>query len=463
MKRAPCLLTLLSLAITVTALAVDLPLEFKQIPPAQVREFPGGYGAYGQLRANVPEALKKQAKAKSKCPLFAEFDRRGEKSMLARLDESSGDGKGYDELIVDLNGNGDLTDDKPISIAAPSKGRTSDDMLSFGPVTVPGAGICGGSPTIYGELYLANLELLRSLKTDAERKNFYAGQVMLKSGWFLQAKTTQDGSSRLIGIYDGNASASLGDFATTFTYTNQGQVNWYFNPGDAFLVDADKSGKFTSDNFSSELCPFASLLYLGPSPMQVKLAPDCKGLSVVPWQEALAEVSLGAQPKQVRTVTLAWRRGNAEWQLIRPVITDGKVKVPPGEYRLYACSLLDKEGGGRAIMVAANQRVPKTPLRFEAGQASTFKMGGPLGTKVTASKRKPQPWENTGMAGTSRDSKGGDSDFVLAINANVVGDDGEVYHTFGTGDGLRDRPERPTFTVTGANGKELARGSLEYG
>lgn len=458
MKPAVGLLSLVAYATGFTTLAVEFPLEFKSIEPAQIKNFPGGFGAYGQLRLRTPDALKKQPKAKSKFPLFAEFDGNGatQPRLLGRVDESTGDGKGYDELLLDLNRNGDLTDETAISL--PNVETSSGEMLEFGPVKIPGSTVCGGTLSFYGSVYLANTEILRSMKTTANRDNFFAGQVMLRAGWFVQAKVTLDGSSHLIGVYDANFNGRLGELPKAYTSRRDDQESWYFNPGDSFLIDVDRSGRFTTDPFGSEICAFAPLLYLGPSPMQVKLAPDSKSLSLLPWEDKLAEVTLGSKPEQVHIISLAWKRATDDWQLIRPAIVDGRIKVPPGEYRLYNCSLLEQASPGNGVMISGYQYIPKEPVRFEADKPNLLKCGGPLDVRVTATKRKPEAWEPA-----ARTSRASDSDFVLAINANVTGAGGETYSNFGAGAKFETRPAKPTFKVTGAGGKELVSGDLEYG
>lgn len=439
-----------------TALAVELPLEFKSIEPSQISDFPGGGGAYGQLRLKTPDALKKQPPAKSKFPLFAQFEAaENMQPMVGRVDESKGDGKGYDELLLDLNRNGDLTDDTPIRLRTIQKG--SDEAVEFGPVKMPGT-LYGGTPTLYGGVYLANMAMVRSANTSMDRENLFAGQVRVQAGWFLQAKLKLDGTSHLVGIYDANFNNRLGEPPKPSTYRRDDQENWYFTSGDSLLVDADHSGRFTTDPFGAELCAFGPLLYLGATPMRVKLSTDAKSLSLVSWEGPLAEVVLGSKPQQVRTIKVAWKRGTDDWQLIRPAIVDGKIKLPPGEYRLYSCALVGEPSRGNSVMVSAYQNVPKQPFRVEAGKPNLLKCGGPLDVKVTATKRKPQPWEERGLTASASDS-----DFVLAINANVAGADGELYSSFLSGPKFNTRPAEPTFTVTGAGSKQLANGKLEYG
>ena len=108
---------LIAVAAVATASAEDFPLTFRTIAPKDVMAFPGGYGAMGQLRLAKPAKLKKEPKAVSGHPLYGECgEADGAAAFLFRLDESKGDGKGYDQLIVDMNQNGDLTDDATIPL-----------------------------------------------------------------------------------------------------------------------------------------------------------------------------------------------------------------------------------------------------------------------------------------------------------------------------------------------------------
>ena len=102
----------LAVAAAATASGEDFPLTFRTIPAKDVMSFPGGSGTYGQLGLAKPAKLRKEPKAMSRHPLYGVCrDTPAGPAFLFRLDESKGDGKGYDQLIVDMNQNGDLTDD----------------------------------------------------------------------------------------------------------------------------------------------------------------------------------------------------------------------------------------------------------------------------------------------------------------------------------------------------------------
>jgi hypothetical protein len=382
-----------------------------------------------------------------------------------RLDESRGDGKGYDQLIVDVNQNGDLTDDAPAQLAIQPNDRNTPAQAMrqrlFGPIeATAGTKIAGGRPICYAEAYINELS---GLTAGQNAENFYAGQLRLKAGWYLDTTVELKGVKQRLGAYDGDSSFRLGDVSKPQTYHNPGQEeNWYFGTGDFLLVDVDGSGVFERDSFDSVSCPYGPVVYLGATPYKVALSEDGKSLRVEPWTEALATVALRPQGDQVRSVTLAWEQPNKQWQLIRAGVADGKIRVPPGNYRLYTCALLGKGAPRDQVMASAYQRIPGKPFSFVAGQANTLRCGGPLEIKVTANKRIPESWEmNSGSLRTPRGAS--DSEYVLTINADVHGTGGEVYSTYAKGEKFKGEPPNPTFTIKDGSGKKVASGNLEFG
>jgi hypothetical protein len=171
-------------------------------------------------------------------------------------------------------------------------------------------------------------------------------------------------------------------------------------------------------------------------------------------------VALQPRGDQVRNVTLAWEQPGGKWQLIRPAVVGGKVMVPPGNYRLYECSLVGKGAPGDQVMVSGAQRIPQTPVSIVAGKANALDCGAPLDIKVTAVKARAS---SRGLLGEDAGDTRADADYVLRINANVAGAGGEVYSTYLKGDGFKSRPSKPAFTIVQAGGRTVANGNLEYG
>src|ERR1039458_4883765 len=155
----------LALAAAATDSAEDFPLTFRTIPAKDVMSFPGGSGNIGSLQTAKPTKLKNEPKATSQHPLYGECrDMTTGAALVYRLDESKGDGKGYDRLIVDMNQNGDLTDDPVIERAVLSKEReeTPPDQVFWGPIPAPaGQKVAGGRPVYFAQTYIFNGELLR--------------------------------------------------------------------------------------------------------------------------------------------------------------------------------------------------------------------------------------------------------------------------------------------------------------
>jgi hypothetical protein len=461
MLRPTFVCGLITVAAVATASAEDFALTFRTIPAKDVMSFPGGSGNYGPLRLVKPTKLKKEPKAMSQHPLYGECrDTTTGAAMVFRVDESKGDGRGYDQLIVDMNQNGDLTDDAVARRAVLPDERQvgSTEQLLFGPIQAPAdKAVAGGRPMYYARVYIYNRQLIGSSR---EAQNAFIGQLTLKAGWYLDTTVVLNGRKQKVGVTDGDSNLHLGDISQPQTSTSNGEKSWYFRPGDSLLVDTDHSGKFEYDMFQSEVCPFGPILYLGGMAYKVALAPDCKSLRVEPWTGLLAEVALQPHGDQVKHLTLAWEGPSGNWQLIRPAVTNGKIIVPPGNYRLYACSLVGGSASRDQVMVSGMQRIPQTPVSIAAGKANTLDCGGPLQIQVTASKAGA---ETRGLLAEDSSKASGNSETTLRINANLAGSGGEIYTAFYKGDRFQSKPPKPTFNIVQAGGKTVANGNLEYG
>ena len=467
MIRPALVCSLLAMAVAVTVSAEEFPLSFRTIPAKDVMSFPGGYGTYAQARAAKPAGVKREPKAVSKNPLYGEWSLTGDKGgFLFRLDEPKGDGSGYDQLIVDVNRNGDLTDDPAIlGVVQPLERKglppTVRQML-FGPIVAAAGTTCaGGRPSYYAQGYLPDGSLFRGAE---QTRKAYAGGLRFKASWYADATVEFSGLKQKVGVYDGDSNLRLGDISKPQTSGSSGQKeSWYFRSADCLLVDRDGSGVFESDSFDSESCPYGPLAYLGTTPCKLTLARDGGSLRVEPWAGALAEVALQPHGEQVRSVTLAREHVANQWQLLRAEVAGGRIKVPPGSYRLYGCEVLGKAAPSDQVMVAAYQRYLQRPSSFAVGRVNTLRCGGPLELKVTAEKRVPESWELQSKSLREQPVRASDSEYVLAVNARVEGAGGEVYSTYAKGEQWKGEPPQPTLTVKDAGGRKVGSGKLEFG
>ena len=337
MKRTFLLCAALLTALPLTLLAKDFPLEFKSLTAPDGLSLPGGGGISGSLQLEKPGAITREPPAESRHPLYGQLSDQTNR-LWFRLDESGGTGKSYDRLIMDLNQNGDLTDDAVAMRAdkpAPTI-TTNNERSVFGPIPVPAEMKIGSwRPIYFAQLYLYNLSL--ALQSGSRRT--YIGQLRLRPGWYLETTVELDGMRRKVGIVDSDCSFRLGETSRPQTYESNGEKNWYFAGGDSFLIDSDNSGNFKGSVGNDESAPFGSLLYLGAKPYKVVLAADDKSLAVEPWKGPLAELVLQPHGEQVSAIEVAWESAPDQWQLLQPGVENGKARVPPGSYRLIHCTL----------------------------------------------------------------------------------------------------------------------------
>ncbi|MEI7728994.1 MAG: hypothetical protein WCO56_05465 [Verrucomicrobiota bacterium] len=455
MKKATLTLVTALLVGTGPAESKDFPLQFKTLNAQEAMMFPG-YGAYGQLQLAKPSSVSKEPRATSSRPLYGELRAvSSDRAVAFRLDESGGTGQGYDTLIVDSNNNGDLTDDAAIKRAAPTTGRVSSPSYDQGSFTVPSLSQVGGNKLVYyAEMFvyrtaLANDRTLSSTST-------YLGYLRLKAGWYMETTVSLNGVQQRVGLVDGDANGQLGDtWKPRMTKTISGE-SWYFSMADCFLQEKDGSGSFSRSILNDSSMPFNQVLYLGTQPYRAALTADSKTLLVELWNSPLTEVQMQPQGDQVRSVTLARESTPGQWELMQANAANGRLQLPPGNYRVYQTTLTGKAADGE-IMVSAYLRSVKPALAVEAGKPAVLNCGGPLEVKVTAAKTIGIPTSTDGERTVQK------AEPILRIGASVEGNAGEVYSSFyKMKDKTVDRPPKPTFAVMDG-GKVIASGNLEYG
>jgi hypothetical protein len=448
--------------------AKDFPLEFKVLTAPEAFSLPGNPGVSSRLELDKPRAITREPPAVSKHPLYGQFSDLTNR-LCFRIDESKGDGKSYDRLIADLNQNGDLTDDPVITRVEQPAPRTTPDseQSAFGPILVPeGKKIGSWQPIYFVQLNLYNLPI----KDRARERSSYLGQLRVRAGWYLETTVAMDGITRKIGLTDGNCNVRPGDPVLPTIYKNADETNWYFQGGDSFLVDNDGSGKFQSSRGNSESAPFGPVLYLGAKLYKAAVAADSKTLALEPWIEPLAELALQPHGDQVRGIQVAWETAPGQWQLLQPNVENGKAPVPPGNYRLYTCSLETRTAAGDTLMLGGNKSAPRDDIRAAAGAPTPFKCGAPLEVKVSSER----DTRNMGMVNPASDSFLGrlfgsrdrpETARQQRIQAYVIGAGGEQYSWFNLkkADGKTSEPARPTYAIAAADGKAVESGNMEFG
>jgi hypothetical protein len=457
-----------AMALAAGAAGKDFPLEFKTLTAQEAMAFPGGAGLSGVFQGGRASGIRKEPPAISKHPLYGQLTGQTPSDRFwFRLDESKGDGKGYDRLIVDLNRNGDLTDDavaaRVVEPASPKVTSSSQrEVALFGPIQGPKDRMIGGGRPIY----FAQMDFLSLSSVSAANARLnLLGVLRLKVGWYLETTVEFDGTAHKVGIFDGNCNLRLGDTITPTTSSGGAEATWYFQNGDYFLQDIGGSGKFVNSPAGTESSPFGPVLYLGAKPYQAALSADGKSLALDPWSGPLAELVLPPQGELVGRIQVAWESAPGRWQLLQPGIKHGRAEVPPGNYRLYTCTLRTQTSAGDSLILTGTKRIPKDTIKAVAGVTTPFKCGGPLEIKVTSERDTRASSATGGLLGRAVSGLGGSgAPLQQLIRASVVGAGGETYSSFVLeGRNGRRQPPPPTFTITTADGKQVASGNMEFG
>jgi hypothetical protein len=442
--------------------AREFPLTFKPLTCPEAMNLPGGYGATATLQTTKPSALKREPAASAGRALYGELGRvRDSGGILFRLEAAPGGAQGYDRLRLDLNQNGDLTDDPFVRLADKPQitraGSSLRETAWFGPVEAPPATrIAPGRPSYYLQLNYYGSQATPGVV----RLQSYLGTLRLRPGFYLETTVELGGLRQKVGVVDGNANFRLGDAAQPVTNRSDTGATWYFPPGDSFLVDRNGSGKFETDRADSESSPFGPVLVLGLVPCRAKLAPDCAALDIEPWPGGSADLAIQPSKAQVRDLALAWERSANDWVLLKTRVSQGHAKVPPGNLRFNGCVLEARTRDGSPLVLVGTYRKVDKGLGVAAGQTAALTCGAPLELQLTAEKRRATLMPEPSLLSRAARAP---ADAVVEIQAEVVGQAGETYGTFLAGKALNAQPPPPRFTVSARDGREVAAGNLEYG
>jgi hypothetical protein len=448
------------------ARAAQFPLQVRDLDVNDAMTLPGGHGAYGSLSALRPAQANQLPATKSKYPLFSTLVRQDgarrvtDGGMVFMFDESQGTGKGYDRLVVDLNGNGDLTDDPVWERIGDGAGEMNQhyERQRFGPVPMPETAQVGAwRPRFYVEVFVFNREILQHGQGEMLG---HIGQMRVRSGNLLMAEVEVNDVKQRLGLVDGNLNFRIGDPATTteFTRSPGGRTTWYLMPSDYLLRDLDGSGSFRSQPGQEMAEPLSSLAFFGGKPFSLSLAKDLEWIRFEPYPGATGQLDLGSD---VAWVLVGRQMAEGSWEALSPALENGKTILPAGTYRVSNLAIQSRDS--RKVRLTSYD-VPLKPLEVVAGQTFKAEVGTPIRLDVTAQKRAARPGESLGVMGAIRNMFGGrgrgPEDAILEIGVSVFGRADEAYSGFSAAGEGRLPP--PRFEIL-AEGKAVASGDFEYG
>ncbi len=319
------------------------------------------------------------------------------------LDTSSENGRDYDCLYVDGNGDGRLSADEKL------KGIQRETAWTFGPTKMM---VHSGTKKVpqwflfqFADYEIDTDKTVRSLH--ALNSGYYTGTVH-----FGQQK-------RLIAVVDNNGNGLYNDLTKT------GKL------GDRLLIDFNGDGEFDIRPTSEETQPLGRYVLVADQYWQVDVAADGSSVAVQPLAKAL-----GTLQSDISEFALLLRDEEGD---LRVRGSGGIAKVPTGDYTLVRCQfVLNDQAGRRWVFTGGGES--RVTVKVPANESARLLLGPPLTPKIEV---------------TRIDNE------KIALTLSLHGAGGETYNEVYYNDNAK--PPVPKARLFDSNGRELAQLDFHYG
>jgi hypothetical protein len=366
----------------------------------------------------------------------------------------------YSRLYFDLNCNGDLTDDTPID-AEPGTVYTTSSS-AYARYAFPAVDV-----TVEADGSKMDYAFRISLYSRAYSSYSYT-YASLYAAAYRTGEITVDGKKARVYLVDFNSNGRFDDLSGIddsimlsdgTAYPRQGDVIWvnpdpatvsYASPYDPTSTDAQQyvskmlnvDGQF----YDMEITPAGDKLTLSSSskPVGYITNPNKGYRAVVYGDQGMMKISGDESGKSPLPV--------GKWRLLSYTLDGTKLDVAEEEEKPAdeGPSLLESLANAltrsaptttrpQITLVAARGKRDTQAVEVREGETVAFPFGPPYKLKVAAS-----PYSG-GRA---------------SLRLSIVGVAGEVCNNMMV---KGQRPPKPTFTITGPDGQEVASGNFEYG
>jgi hypothetical protein len=331
------------------------------------------------------------------------------------LDAVAPKASGYDKLYFDANGNGDLTDDQPVSAteADPPGGNMPQSKFPRVNVTLD----VGGERVEYA--------FLLSVTGRPSGDNAFA-IVSLHAAVAREGYVTLGAKRTKVVLVDRNSNGRFDDMVSVLPGGNVVE-------GDLLLIDPNPKKGLPADGMATDRNPVGKVLFFGKRFYRLAVTPSGSKLQLTPVQLSLGSVAgSGSAFRAVLT--------NDEYGVV--TITgkkDEKVALAAGTWKLINYTLDATRGnGGRTAVEAAYANAPPSVV-VKKGETAKLPFGSAFHPVVTATRMDKAK---------------------VYLGLEIVGSGGERCRgIFVNG----SRPPKPHFTIKDKDGKIVQEGDFEYG
>jgi hypothetical protein len=327
----------------------------------------------------------------------------------------------YNQLYFDVNGNGDLTDDKPldaVDVAGSAAARFVQARFPRVDLSIDGEGV------ETDHALLISVCWRRDASSEYASASLYAGAV--REGQIGQGRK----KIRLV-LIDHN---SNGRFDDRVSIRRRGS-RLLVSEGDLLLVNPNPKNRLSADATMGRDRHFVSeTICLGKNFYKLDIAPSGDRLTLEPTELAMGYVTNGS-PAYRATVY-----SDSYGVLMISGVGGERIPLPEGEWKLasYAIDATGYTGGRRTAVTAELPNDPE-PVRVDKDKTVALMFGAPFHPVVTASRR---------------------PDGKVSLSLSIVGVGGERCTSFYVNG---RRPPEPRFEVRDADGSVVHQGKFEYG
>lgn len=301
--------------------------------------------------------LNKFPEMKSGTAVFGAFalDGKGTQGMLFyAVDESAGEGKGYDTAYIDMNRNLDLTDDKPVKLVYDEE----EECLVTDWVAVSGKGV---KP---GEADLRPFKVKLSVEDYDDEILVYA----YAKGTYTGTIDTNKGKIAVAAI-DANSNGIYGE-----RLDPKKKVFPFESKNDVIYADINGCGALHLDFMSKQEIPLTDVSLIAEKLYEIRVSGSGESLTIKRYSGPMGELVLNCDTLKgvdasITGLEISGVIGSKELEEY-----DGKpLALPAGEYKIDSCLVRVKSDSGKPIDLSCSTELSAV---VKGGEKTVVSVGG---------------------------------------------------------------------------------------
>lgn len=273
--------------------------------------------------------------------------------LFVAFDESAGTGKGWDTAYIDLNRNGDLTDDTPINFSSTKEGSET---------YTPWVSMKTHQGDLSGE-HTDNPQQIR-LSIDSYNKEIYAS-VERKGAWVGLIKTNK-----------GQVECAALDYNGDGVYGEIGSINENCQPSgqpDEICIDTNGYGSVSTLEWGPHHFLLYNVIRVANKYYNIKINNIGNEVSITPYSGQTGQLEVCGKDIDgwqgiVKSIIVTSKAGSFE-------ISNNKVILPVGRYAINYCVMALQDNDKRTFEMSCE---PATKLDVSADKPATAIISGKI-------------------------------------------------------------------------------------